>query len=202
MKNSEIYKIKVCIADKHFIHRLGVKTILSVIGIEPDLYEADDFTSTMSCIRDVDELKFVVVAQDVLGPDMNRSILKLKAIKQEVKLLVVCDDFCNCKAKALYILEDNTRQQVLEKFQSFFYDNNDENAENNSDLLSEREIDVLKTVALGYSNKEIAEKLFISINTVISHRKNITEKLGIKTIAGLTVYAVMHDLIKPEEVKG
>jgi DNA-binding CsgD family transcriptional regulator len=61
--------------------------------------------------------------------------------------------------------------------------------------LTDREIDVVKEVALGKTNKEIAEKLHISIHTVISHRKNITEKLGIKSISGLTVYAVLNNLI-------
>ena len=66
--------------------------------------------------------------------------------------------------------------------------------------LSEREIEVLKSVARGYSNKEIADKLHISTNTVITHRKNITDKLGIKTIAGLTVFAITNNIIKPDEV--
>lgn len=59
-------------------------------------------------------------------------------------------------------------------------------------LLSEREIEVLKLLALGFSNKEIADKLYISINTAITHRKNITQKTGIKTISGLTIYAVVN----------
>ena len=54
-----------------------------------------------------------------------------------------------------------------------------------SDEISIREKEVLKLVALGLTNKEIGEKLFISSHTVITHRKNITAKLGIKTIAGL-----------------
>jgi DNA-binding CsgD family transcriptional regulator len=61
--------------------------------------------------------------------------------------------------------------------------------------LSEREIEILKLIALGYTNKEIGDKLFISIHTVITHRKNITSKLGIKTIAGLTVYAILNKII-------
>lgn len=61
--------------------------------------------------------------------------------------------------------------------------------------LSEREKEVLKLVAQGYANKEIAALLFISVHTVISHRKNITEKLGIKSIPGLTVYAILNKLI-------
>lgn len=66
--------------------------------------------------------------------------------------------------------------------------------------LSIREKEVLKQVALGLSNKEIAEKLFISIHTVISHRKNITEKLGVKSISGLTVYAVMNNLLDTSQI--
>ncbi|NOY95056.1 MAG: hypothetical protein GXO81_01525 [Chlorobi bacterium] len=61
--------------------------------------------------------------------------------------------------------------------------------------LSERETEVLRLVARGYANKEIAARLFISVHTVISHRKNITEKLGIKSISGLTVYAILNKLI-------
>lgn len=61
--------------------------------------------------------------------------------------------------------------------------------------LSTREIDVLKLVALGQSNRQIAENLFISIHTVITHRKHITAKLGIKSISGLTLYAAVNHLI-------
>ncbi len=61
--------------------------------------------------------------------------------------------------------------------------------------LSTREIEVLKLIALGQSNKQISEKLFISIHTVITHRKHITAKLGVKSISGLTLYAVINNLI-------
>ncbi len=66
--------------------------------------------------------------------------------------------------------------------------------------LTEREIDVLIAVAKGMMNKEIADKLNISIHTVISHRKNITRKTGIKSVSGLTVYALINNLITKDEV--
>ncbi len=66
--------------------------------------------------------------------------------------------------------------------------------------LTVREKEVLKLVAAGFPNKLIADKLFISVHTVISHRKNITEKLGIKSISGLTVYAIINHLITPSEI--
>ncbi|WP_347840340.1 helix-turn-helix transcriptional regulator [uncultured Draconibacterium sp.] len=65
----------------------------------------------------------------------------------------------------------------------------------NDSALSEREIDVLKLLAIGKANKEIAEELFISIHTVISHRKNISNKLGVKSTAALVIYAVANGLV-------
>ena len=61
--------------------------------------------------------------------------------------------------------------------------------------LSRRETDVLVQVARGRTNKEIADALNLSVHTVISHRKNIMHKTGIKSVAGLTVYAILNNLI-------
>ena len=61
--------------------------------------------------------------------------------------------------------------------------------------LTPRETDVLRCVAKGLLNKEIADELHISINTVLTHRKNVTAKLGIKTVSGLCLYAMMNGLI-------
>ena len=69
-----------------------------------------------------------------------------------------------------------------------------------SDILSEREIEVLKLLAAGLANKEIADKLNISTNTVITHRKNISQKTGIKSVSGLTIYAVVQKLITLESI--
>jgi DNA-binding NarL/FixJ family response regulator len=61
--------------------------------------------------------------------------------------------------------------------------------------LSDRETDVLKLLVTGNANKEIADKLNISTHTVISHRKNISQKTGIKSVSGLTIYAVVKNII-------
>ena len=66
--------------------------------------------------------------------------------------------------------------------------------------LSAREIEVLVLITKGLINKEIAEKLNISLTTVISHRKNITEKLGIKSVPGLTIYAVMNGYVEADSI--
>ena len=64
--------------------------------------------------------------------------------------------------------------------------------------LTPREIDVLRLISKGLANKEIADKLNIGLTTVISHRKNITEKLGIKSASGLAIFAVMHGYIEAD----
>ena len=66
--------------------------------------------------------------------------------------------------------------------------------------LSAREIEVLVLITKGLINKEIADKLNIGLTTVITHRKNITEKLGIKSVSGLTIYAVMNGYVEADRI--
>ena len=74
--------------------------------------------------------------------------------------------------------------------------NIEEIVENPNIELTEREIDVLRLLLAGNSNKEVADKLNISTHTVISHRKNITAKTSIKSLAGLTIYALQNGIIE------
>ena len=62
-------------------------------------------------------------------------------------------------------------------------------------ILSDREIEVMSLIVQGYINKEIADRLNIGLSTVITHRKNIMEKLGMKSVSALTIYAVMHGYV-------
>lgn len=67
-------------------------------------------------------------------------------------------------------------------------------------MLSERERDVVRLAVCGLSNKQIAAELFISINTVQTHRKNIARKLDIHSVAGLTIYAIVNKIVTIEEL--
>lgn len=71
----------------------------------------------------------------------------------------------------------------------------------NSDALSDREKDVIISLVQGMSNKDIADHLFISVNTVITHRRNIARKLQIHSPAGLTIYAIVNGLVDISSVK-
>ncbi len=120
--------------------------------------------------------------------------------------------------KIVRVIDEKPKELLEEAFQSdILYLNDDEqsiikNIKRNIALtekanegsseeseLSEREKDIVREIALGKTNKEIADNLFISAHTVITHRKNITKKLGIKTVSGLTIYAILNKLIQMEE---
>ena len=62
-------------------------------------------------------------------------------------------------------------------------------------ILTDRELEVLSLIVQGFINKEIADKLCIGLSTVITHRKNIMEKLGVRSVSALTIYAVMHGYV-------
>ncbi|WP_293668534.1 LuxR C-terminal-related transcriptional regulator [uncultured Parabacteroides sp.] len=94
-----------------------------------------------------------------------------------------------------------SQEIIIEQLEQLFAgDNNSYPGENNKDL-SIRETDVLQLIVKGSTNKEIADRLNISLNTVLTHRKNITTKLGIKTVSGLTFYAIMNGIISGDEIE-
>ncbi|HXX62525.1 MAG TPA: LuxR C-terminal-related transcriptional regulator [Bacteroidota bacterium] len=95
----------------------------------------------------------------------------------------------------------STESGIIEQLQQVFALDTTHKSLSRYAGLSAREIDVLKLVARGMPNKHIADRLSISMHTVISHRKNITRKLGIKTISGLTMYAVLNGLISSKDIR-
>ena len=109
------------------------------------------------------------------------------------QLLSIFDGVININDSAFEI------NNLIKKILNFENSNSLQTLQNEN--LSEREIDVLKLVVNGNANKEIAEKLNISINTVISHRKNISHKTGIKSVSGLTIYAVVNSYISVDNMQ-
>lgn len=100
------------------------------------------------------------------------------------------------KSLCVYSSVENLIEELQELFKN---DTINSSIENNKDL-SSREIEVLQLIVKGITNKEIADRLNISLNTVLTHRKNLTTKLGIKTVSGLTFYAIMNGLISGDDI--
>jgi DNA-binding CsgD family transcriptional regulator len=104
------------------------------------------------------------------------------------------------REKILRPMIDNLTESGIENLQELIAENRIVR-ENKTQPLSQRELDVLRLVALGLLNKEVADKLNISLNTVLSHRKNITAKLGIKTVSGLIFYCITNGYISADEIE-
>jgi DNA-binding NarL/FixJ family response regulator len=92
------------------------------------------------------------------------------------------------------------KETLIEKLRNLV-DNQDEIVGGKrSPELSPREITIVRLVSTGLTNRQIAEKLFLSAHTVMTHRKNISSKLGIKSVSGLTIYAIVNNIITIDEV--
>ncbi len=114
------------------------------------------------------------------------------------------DLFSHCHMEDTLFLEAVARLEEERRKQAGVEPTQTEEQEANtsaSDTLSDREKDVVVCVVKGMSNKEIAEHLYISVNTVMTHRRNISRKLQIHSPAGLTIYAIVNGLINLEDAK-
>ncbi len=94
----------------------------------------------------------------------------------------------------------DSKVEIIEKLTPYIKTSEVSSELDDSEELTPREKLILKNVALGLTNKEIANNLHISTHTVISHRKNITRKLNIKSVSGLTVYAILNEIINLEDI--
>jgi len=90
--------------------------------------------------------------------------------------------------------------QLKEKLESLFKSTSKETTDE-STTLSNREKEIITCIVKGLTNKEIAAELFLSIHTVISHRRNIATKLEIHSTAGLTIYAIVNKLVELDDIK-
>ena len=97
----------------------------------------------------------------------------------------------------------NLENEIRERG-DFIFENEEDTAdtdEDKADILSQREKEIIICIAKGLSNKEISDELNISINTVTTHRRNISSKLQIHSIAGITIYAIANGLVRMSEIE-
>jgi DNA-binding NarL/FixJ family response regulator len=196
--------IRVILADLHPLSRLGLTTLMNRMRYRFQIREAGSPEKLGSpAIRD--EGCLFVVSSSFLSVCPNSILADLKSKIKPAALLLIRDqeypaDSGLTVAETIQMTDsDRTILRKLERVISLVRKQHADDTLNEE--LSDREKDILRLVALGMTNREIGEKLFISAHTVITHRKNITAKLGIKTIAGLTMYALINQLIIPEEIR-
>lgn len=146
------------------------------------------------------DANLVIIDPLLLG--FHNKVFLLQLGKEHPNLIVIalvtsCLDHAMLNPYNGFIEINDTRSKIISKINEFVQT---EATKKDDVELSNREIDVLVAVAKGMMNKEIADLMNISIHTVISHRKNITRKTGIKSVSGLTVYALLNNLIDENDL--
>lgn len=196
--------ITVLIADKSLLVRLGVSGILNQVKYPLD---SKTFAEPSKLFNHLLKEKkgLLIISRSFLSECDKKVIEQIRNSRYGLKTIFIND----CSSAGMNFLNsqeviepDDSERVIRSKIEKCLRKlSGKPDNERLPEEISRREEEVLKLVALGLTNKEIADRLFISMHTVITHRKNITAKLGIKTIAGLTVYALLNKLITTEELK-
>ena len=188
----------VLIASASYLLRQGFSQLLKQVNVQLDVVEAESESQLNQLIEET--RPGIVLLDSAIVDDIHQFVFERSKNKFPVIAGICENDDSNDKNvfdHCLYVNDD--KKTLIEKLQKLTEIKEELNGIQSSEL-SDREIAILKKVALGYTNKEISDQLHISPHTVITHRKNITAKLGIKTISGLTVYALINNLISTEDV--
>ena len=182
-------------------------------GLEDILDESGEF-KVEECFRDIS--RPVEARLGTLDPDVviiDPSVLDFRSRKDgRSRLADICDSIVialggpGLTDEVLRQYDGSisiydSREDILRKTRSSVEAKQSETSVSDSGELSAREKEILVCVAKGMLNKEIAFKYNISIFTVMTHRKNISAKTGIKSIAGLTAYAILQGMIDIEDIK-
>lgn len=204
----------ILIADDHRIIRDGIKAMLNDINDYKIVSEASDGYEVMKLLNSA---KVDVVIMDINMPfkDGIKTTQEIVAIYPSVKIIALSMYEDKTMVKKMvnsgamgYIFKGASKEELINAIENVRegkkYFSNDvfalllqEENENNrqGEILSSREIEILKLIAEEYTNPEIAEKLFLSIRTVDTHRRNLLQKLEVKNTAGLVKYAIRKNLL-------
>jgi DNA-binding NarL/FixJ family response regulator len=216
-------KYRIVIAEDHTILREGLRSLLSS---SPDFEVVGEAEDGREAIRCVEKLKPDLILTDLSMPRMNgmEAIREIKRQSPKTKILVLTvhrtDEYILATLKAGadgYLLKDSTHTELVmavknvlsgkryispgisEKVIEGYVEGKKTLKPRTSwETLTQREREVLKLIAEGYRNKEIANDLCISVKTVEKHRANLMEKLNLHNVQALTAFAIEKGLVSRE----
>jgi len=213
-------KIKIILADDHRIFRKGLKSLLSERENIEVLAEADNGDEALEAAS---KYKPEIVLMDIAMPKMDgiEATCRIRQRLPDTEVVILSmhakkayiDQVLKAGAKG-YVLKDSDEENLLSAINTvhtggyyldspiadqvlsdYFRDKSKRELKKQSDPLSEREREVLRLLAEGHSNQEVADTLYISRKTVENHRANIVRKTGAQGQIGLTKYAARIGLI-------
>ena len=212
--------INILIADDHTIFRAGIRALFAQ---QPDLEVIGEVDNGKDAVQSAGKLKPDLIVSDISMPKSNgtEAIRDIKRRYPEIKVLVLTvhktEEYVYAALNAGadgYILKDDSQDELMNAVRSilrgkaylspgicgnvvrgYLGGSNEDVLTPSWDVLTQRERQVLKLVAEGYRNKDIAEYLSISIKTVEKHRSNLMKKLDLHRTSSITAYAIEHGLV-------
>lgn len=211
--------VRILIADDHTILRAGIRSLLDMV---PDFQVVGEVDNGKDAIHHAGLLKPDLLLSDLSMLETNgtEAIQRIKSRYPDIKILVLTahktKEYIHAALKAGvdgYVLKDDTSDELInainnimadktylspgicsEVVMGFLADPNDERITTSIDLLTTREREVMKLIAEGYRNKDIAEYLSISLKTVEKHRSNMMKKLDLHSASSITSYAIKNGI--------
>ncbi len=215
--------IRIFLADDHAVLRAGLKSLLNA---EPDMEVVGEAGDGNACVRAVAAMTPDVILLDVNMPHCN-GLDALPEIRRQTPtshiLILTMHDDAEYLRKALslgsagYILKQSADTELLSAIRTVYNGGvflhpghtkilledalrspTDTQSGHPISILSERELEVLRLIALGHTNKEIAGMLFLSVKTVETYKARVMQKLDLRTRAALVRFALKHGLLDEE----
>ena len=202
MKNNEV--IRIAIAETSVIIRGGLTAALKRLpNVKVQPIELLSIEALHDCVRT--QCPDMLIVNPAFGDYFDVGKFREETSGKKIRVIALVTSFVDASLLSKYdesisIFDDLER--LSKKISGLLNVPSEEEGLENQDTLSQREKEIVICVVKGMTNKEIAEKLFLSIHTVITHRRNISKKLQIHSAAGLTIYAIVNKLVTLNDVKG
>jgi DNA-binding NarL/FixJ family response regulator len=194
--------VKIAIAEPSVILRSGLAAALKRIqGIHIQVFEISSIDLLANYIRL--HKPGVLILNPAYWGIVDLHKLKEESGNKELK----CFAFLSCLTDENILKQYDERISIYDSVDQLkvklnkLFETPIEETTDDAEILSQREKEILTCVVKGQTNKEIAQTLFLSTHTVITHRRNIVRKLEIHSTAGLTIYAIVNKLVEIDEIK-
>lgn len=179
--------------------QLGVKSLIDGIDQsinQPEVSEAD-IALAVARVRP----NMLIVGDSFLQNSCMESTLRACICYNVLIICMYSQEPQNVVEGVEFLSVQQPLHQLQQRFEAIISNKRASIGDEATEELTIREKDIIRDVALGLSSKEIADKNFISPHTVVTHRKNISRKLGIKSISGLTIYAIINKLVSVDDIR-
>ncbi len=180
-----------------YLIRKGMVSILNRIYGVRVLKECETVSSLIQSIKK-QEADFLIISETLFHSSTELFLSDAGLLEKTILLINDTSNKSDHEVHTTIFLSES-KEEITGKINNMLGLRTVESPGHQPFILTQREKTIVKLVSMGLTNKQIADQLFLSPHTVTTHRKNITSKLGIKSVSGLTIYAIVNNFVTSEE---